>query len=670
MRRLAPIPALAALLTFIGLLAAPAASAATPSLSFLPCPRTQEFSCATLPVPLDRTGVLPGNISLSVERKLAGSEPTSTAVLALAGGPGQATLPLGEYIAQAMTPALGSRDLLLFDQRGTGASDPLACSALEEAGTGSPAEIFQRCALDIGPARGDFTTQESVQDIEALRAAAGYEKLVLYGTSYGTKVALEYAERYPQHVGALLLDSTVPPEGPEPFELPSYQAIGPVLSEICSAGACNGITANPLADLAKLTARIAKRPLSGSVYDGLGKRHAATLTEPALFDILLGGDLNPALRALLPAAVVSALHNDPDPLLRLARLAEGLIPTVPSNSTPPESSGGIDEALFATTSCEELPFPWQRGAAASQRTSEALAALNALPANSFSPFDPATALVTSLLPDCVDWPDASPPPPALEPLPDVPTLILSGMQDMRTPTPDALRVASRIPGAQVLTVPFTGHSVLGSDLSGCASKGVAAFFAGAPVQPCTTAHNEFAPTPVTPTKLAYIHTLPGLGGRAGQTLVAVLDTLVDLNRQVIGATLEADAELPAGSTFGGLRGGYARLSPKTAVLHRFSFVPGVELSATFAVHDGTLQPATISVSGREASAGSVRVSSSFKLATGTLGGRRFSVTVAGARLSRAGAGEAQWPTQAGILRLLHRREDAAAPAPGFASRLP
>ena len=53
-----------------------------------------------------------------------------------------------------------------------------------------------------------------MQDIEAIRQALGYEKLVLYGTSYGTKVALEYAERYPEHVEALVLDSVVPPERP------------------------------------------------------------------------------------------------------------------------------------------------------------------------------------------------------------------------------------------------------------------------------------------------------------------------------------------------------------------------------------------------------------------------------------------------------------------------
>ena len=62
--------------------------------------------------------------------------------------------------------------------------------------------------------------------------------------------------------------------------------------------------------------------------------------------------------------------------------------------------------------------------------------------------------------------------------------------------------------------------------------------------------------------------------------MAALDTLLDLNRQVIAATLQADTKLPSGASFGGLHGGYARLTGRTAVLTRLSFVPGVQLSGT------------------------------------------------------------------------------------------
>ena len=670
MRRRASFPAAAALLAGIALTATPASAQAATPLSFTACANTHAFECSTLAVPLDRGGKLPGTVPLSLERKLAGPKPSRDAVVALAGGPGQATLPLGEFIAQAIPPALTTRDLLLFDQRGTGSSDPLSCSALEEAtGAQTPGRIFEQCALDIGPARADFTTQESVADIEALRRAGGYEKLVLYGTSYGTKVALEYAARYPERVEALVLDSVVPANGPEPLGVPTFQAITPMFAELCAARACSGITGNPLADTARLVTQLHHHHLSGSIYDGAGKRHSATLDAGGLLGILEAGDLNPALRALLPAAVRSALRHDPDPLLRLHLLSEGLIPNVPSAySAAASEAPQIDEALFATTSCEETLFPWQRSAPTATRLQEALSALHAQPGGAFYPFDTTTAFENGLIPDCSQWPDASAAALAAGPLPNVPTLILSGMQDLRTPTSNARLVAALIPDAQVETVPFTGHSVIGSDLSGCAAHALAAFFTPVPVTPCEASTNKFAPTPVTPRSLAGLRAPNGLSGAPGRTLVAVLDTLVDLNRQVISATLQANQELPTGASFGGLRGGYAKLRSSSVLLRRYAFVPGVELSGSFPVKKGELQSSTISISGAQAAGGSVRIGSGFTRATGTLGGRHFSLLIAKVKLAGANAGG--WPSRAAIRPLLGRSEAGARIGRAPVSRLP
>ncbi len=641
-------------------------SSAASSLSFIPCATATAFTCTSLSAPLDRAGAAPGTITLSVERKLAGSSPSRTAVLALAGGPGQAALPLAEFIAEAISPALGSRDLLVFDQRGTGTSDPLSCPAFEVLSSRSVSQLFEMCASELGPARGGFTSEESVQDIEALRIAGGYEKLVLYATSYGTKVALEYAERYPQNVEALVLDSVVPANGWEPLHIASFQAIAGALEELCGDGACVGITADPVGDLATLAATLAKRPLSGYVFDGSGKRHASTLDERGLLDVLEAGDLNPALRALLPAAVRSALRHDPDPLLRLHLLSEGVIPSVPIESVTAEPE--VDETLYATTICEESPFPWSRTAPAPTRMAEALSFLHSQPASDFYPFDAATAFDDSPIPNCSAWPDASPPPPAPSPLPDVPTLILSGEQDLRTPTSYARSVAAQIPDAQLLVVPFTGHSVLGSDLSDCSALAVKAFFDAAAVQPCASAANPFAPTPLTPTKLAYVRPPAALGGRAGQTLVAVLDTLVDLNRQVIAATLQANAELPSGSSFGGLRGGYARLTHTSAVLKDFSFVPGVQLTARFPIRDGKLAAADVRISGSQAARGTIRVGASSQRVFGTLGGKRFDLSLAKVKLARAGSW--QWPAPAEIRELLARAGGRVGAGPADWSWLP
>ena len=406
-----------------------------------------------------------------------------------------------------------------------------------------------------------------------------------------------------------------------------------MLGELCSENACAGITTNPVADIATLTAQLRKHALSGSVYDGSGHRHNATLNESGLLGILEAGDLNPALRALLPAAVRSALRNYPDPLLRLQLLAEGLIPNVPGGHAV-EESAQIDEALYVTTTCEEMPFPWQRSAPAATRLAEATSALNALPSTDFYPFDAATALNNSLIGACAGWPDASPASAEPGALPNVPTLILSGAQDLRTPTSNARRVAALIPDAQLLVVPYTGHSVIGSDFGDCAALAVTAFFASTSVQPCAASPNPFAPTPLTPTKLAYVHPVPGLSGKPSLTLTAVLDTIVDLNRQVVGATLQADAQLPSGSSFGGLRGGYAKLSTSKLQLNRFTFVPGVELSGTFPVRTASCRArpcASRARAPRAARCAWARASRS----RGTLGGKRFNVNVANVKLSRA-----------------------------------
>lgn len=635
-----PCALVTALLALVAILLA-AQPAAAASVTFTPCPDTTAFSCASVPVPLARTGNVPGSIALSVRRKLAGSQPSRSAVVGLAGGPGQAALPLAEFMAEGIAPALHNRDLLVFDQRGTGSSSPLACQAVERFSGGSISKLFEQCALEIGPARAGFTSEESVRDIEALRVAGGYEKLVLYGTSYGTKVALEYAQQYPQNVEALLLDSVVTVDGPEPFAIPSFRALPGVVRELCAGHACAGITGDPVADLAALNARLRRHALSGSVYDGKGHRHPATIDEPGLLRTIEAGDVNPALRALLPAAVRSALNGDPDPLLRLHVLSEGLIPTLPRERQV-ESTEEIDEALFATTTCEESPFPWSRSAPAATRLAEARGFLEAQPGADFYPFDAATAYSSSLLEACAAWPDASPAPPTEGGLPDVPTLILSGTQDLRTPTSNARQVAAEIPGAVVEVVPFTGHSVLGSDLSECATHAVGSFFSGQAVSPCASTANPFSPTPLDPTRLSRVRAPHGLPGRPGRTLVAALDAILDLSREVVGATLQADTALPSGASFGGLRGGYATLASGAVVLHDFSFVPGVDLSGRLAVSGQGVAPAVLRVSGSQASDGSVRLSDNLKRASGTLGGHSFRLSVASVKLAGVGGGE--WPT--------------------------
>jgi pimeloyl-ACP methyl ester carboxylesterase len=269
----------------------PVASAAAAQIDFTSCGDTNDYACGHLTVPLDPSGASTGTITLAMRRHRAPVGEARSAIIALAGGPGQPALPFAEQFDEVLGPIAATRDLIAFDQRGIGLSDPLSCHAFERPSLyHSFGALIAACGDQLGPDRVFYTTADTVADIEAIREAGGYEKLVLYGTSYGTKVAEEYAQAYPSHVEALVLDSVVPPNGPEPLDRPTFAAVPRILRQLCAQGACAGITANPVADLGRLVARMDRGPLQGRAIDGEGNAQRVPLSSNGLVELLLDGD--------------------------------------------------------------------------------------------------------------------------------------------------------------------------------------------------------------------------------------------------------------------------------------------------------------------------------------------------------------------------------------------
>jgi pimeloyl-ACP methyl ester carboxylesterase len=592
------------------------AAQAPAQIAFAPCGDSNDFACGHLAVPLDPTGATLGTITLAIRRHRAPVGEAKSAIVALAGGPGQAALPFAEQFAQVLGPIAATRDLIVFDQRGIGLSGPLSCHRFELSANTPPGPTIAECAAQLGPTRSFYATADTVADIEALRVAGGYEKLVLYGTSYGTKVAEEYAQAYPQYVEALVLDSVVPPNGPEPLNRATFAAIPRILRQLCDARACARITPNPVADLTRLVRRLAREPLSGRVIDGHGVAHTVRISSDGLLGTLVEGDLEPTLRSEFPAAVRSAVNGDTAPLARLearAEAGEGSEVETPSES--------FDNPLYYATSCEDEPFPWNRSSAPATRLAEAQAQIRALPASQLAPFTAANVLDFSDIPACAFWPFATPAP-ALDraPLPSVPTLILSGADDLRTPTSNAREVAAQIPGSHLLLVPNTGHSVLSSDPTECASDALQALFASKPIEPCkaTPPPPLLRLTPLAPSSLTKVPAARGSRGLPGRTLAAVLLTLGDFDRQLelqlIGRSGENAGSLSLRS--GGLRAGWAQLTSAALTFNGYSYVPGVTISGRIGSTARVLR-----IGGRAAARGTLRVGPHETL-SGVLGGKR------------------------------------------------
>ncbi len=174
--------------------------------------------CGRLKAPEDPDAPEGRHIELAVAVVPAiATRPKPDPLFLLAGGPGQGAI-------EGYTPHLGEfadihreHDLVMVDQRGTGGSNHLDCEMPDDALESDeipPAEIrklAQDCLAEL-PGRPEFyTTSIAVGDLDAVRAALGYERINLFGGSYGTRVAQHYARRYPERTRTITIDSVVPP---------------------------------------------------------------------------------------------------------------------------------------------------------------------------------------------------------------------------------------------------------------------------------------------------------------------------------------------------------------------------------------------------------------------------------------------------------------------------
>jgi pimeloyl-ACP methyl ester carboxylesterase len=596
----------AVLLALLAPLAVP--NTASAALKWRTCVDFRAIRCATLDVPLDRAGVDPGTVPLRIARIGRRSGPT---LMYLSGGPG------GAGVSEMLGVVAGLGDLeerfrlIGYDQRGTGRSGLLRCPRLERDPHLRDTGAGEDCANRLGMARKHYTTPDSVVDMEAIRVELGVEKLTLFGISYGTELAIAYARAHPDRVERLILDSVVDADDPDPFFTAGFRAMGPSLRSLCP-DRCRGITADPAADLAQLVAQTRAAPLQAFAYDERGRSHRVTIGPTQLLDLMFLSDYLPPLRAALPAAIKAGVSGDGAALARLIRES--------SRFEELGSPRDFSVARYATV-CETTPLPWEPGTPIDQRPAIAQQRIAAAPAGAFLPFDGAT-VVEDEINLCLRWPDVPRVPTATTapPYPSVPTLILQGGEDLRTPPEWSARVAARLPGAKRLVVPGVGHSTV-SDPRGCAADAILRFVRSAAVPSrCSRVRTG---VPAVPTAADDFDSLPGYRGlprKVGRTVRALAATLDDIRMVLSPAVLSASG--------GGLRGGSWEVRGGRLLIRDYQAVTGVK------VNGGGSRALTLRVTGAKAASGRVTFRARGRL-TGRLGGRAISLRLATPRASSA-----------------------------------
>ncbi|UPK75529.1 alpha/beta hydrolase [Nocardioidaceae bacterium SCSIO 66511] len=187
--------------------------------------------CATVKVPIDYAEPDGDTTELALARRPADDQDERLGTLFInPGGPGGSGIDyLASFAGQASDEMLAKYDIVGFDPRGVGESDPVDCLDDEELDellaadpdpdtpaetksyVGSIKEMGKGCLANSGALAEHMSTVEVAKDLDVLRGLVGDEKLTYSGASYGTFIGSTYAELFAKNVGRMVLDGAIDP---------------------------------------------------------------------------------------------------------------------------------------------------------------------------------------------------------------------------------------------------------------------------------------------------------------------------------------------------------------------------------------------------------------------------------------------------------------------------
>ncbi|WP_307867835.1 alpha/beta hydrolase [Umezawaea beigongshangensis] len=202
-------------------------------LAEIPAASREVVSCATYAVPVDHDRPRGATVGIRMMKRPALDQARKIGSLFVnPGGPGGAGLVYAAHGASFFQQDVLDRfDLIGFDPRGVGRSDPLRCFATNEEAN----EVYSRmssapitrteirdtvdatrdytdaCARTAGPLLDHMSTEDVARDLDLLRRGVGDQELTYVGFSYGTLLGATYANLFPQRSRAIVLDGNVDP---------------------------------------------------------------------------------------------------------------------------------------------------------------------------------------------------------------------------------------------------------------------------------------------------------------------------------------------------------------------------------------------------------------------------------------------------------------------------
>lgn len=460
-----------------------------------PNPSLIKMECYDLLVPEDRSDPESQMLRLHVAIfRSKSSSPASDPILFLSGGPGQPGIPVVLYINSFSGFMNSNRDVIVFDQRGTGQSQPsLACP---EAGQfyidvlnkvlprdeflNGENSVWQKCRerlISENIELEEYSSVTSAADADDLRRALNIEKWNLFGISYGTRLALTIMRDYPQGVRSAVLDSVYPlPETLASYDYRDFRSKGSIkyLLDRCAADIeCQTAYPDLENKLVALVESLNKNPVSvTSTYKtavGYSNGPEVMLTDDRLLQVLRGMMYSVTDIPFIPKMIDDINAGDYEIVSRylfwVLPLGEptGMSYSVNCNdnfayiTNPP--------ALDSPTPLEEIWFRFLQGD------------------NDFMNF------CRMWLPDSVDAQKLD------SFFSEIPSLLLAGEFDPATPVWFAELTKDGLPNSYLYEFAGFGHSLTTSDsaANGCVGKVMASFWNDPVAKPDDSCYYDLKP---------------------------------------------------------------------------------------------------------------------------------------------------------------------------------
>jgi pimeloyl-ACP methyl ester carboxylesterase len=367
----------------------------------------------------------------------------------LAGGPGASSVDRADFYAGPGKDYCRRHDVVLVDQRGTGESNPLSIPR-EKTPDYYLSEMFpvdhvrqMRHALEQRADLTKYTTSIAMDDLDDVRAWLGYDRINLFGGSYGTRAALVYMRRHPDHVRSAILLAVAPIDLKMPLHHSesAARAIEILFGECERDAACHTAFPQIRDDWRNVLTQLEKQPARAE-YSPPGK--AVTTVE------IQGGVFAEKIRNLMytrdqaariPLVIHHAAGGDFTPFLQQA-----IGPSIPDL---------LADGMYLSVTCaEDVPF-------IKPEEAEKLTAGN--PFGNYRVFQQTRA--------CSMWPRGKIPDDFFEPVSsNAPVLIFSGSFDPVTPPSYGEEVAKHLPNSRHIVISEGAHGVEGLKDPGCIDR--------------------------------------------------------------------------------------------------------------------------------------------------------------------------------------------------------